>query len=196
MSRFLRLAALLLCLAAPCAASALPAGVVPLRGADAPRDDLRRAILRHYAIPDDGGGTSYAYTYIALDYDGQNEILAVVRGPYTSGTGGDSALIVSETPGGLRLRQDFTLVRTPILAAYRTFPGPVSDQRPLVLTRSGGGAQTETVVLTSRDGRYGRISDAAPAPAHVPLRGTLLFASSPDGAEPRWFLCAPDGGAS
>lgn len=133
MSRFLRLAVLLLGLAAPCAASALPAGVVPLRGANAPREDLR---------------------------------------------------------------QDFTLVRTPILAAHRTSPGPVSDQRPLVLTRSGGGAETETVILTSRDGRYDRVSDAAPAPAHVPLQGALLFASSPDGAEPRWFLCAPDGGAS
>lgn len=195
MPRFLRLAALLLGLAAPCAASALPAGVVPLRGADAPREDLRQAVLRHYAIPADGGGTSYAYAYIDLDYDGRNEILAVVRGPYASGTGGDSALLFSQTAGGLRLRQDFTLVRTPLLAAYRTWDGEASDQRPLVLTRSGGGAAAETVVLTSRDGRYGRVSDAAPVPAHTPLRGALLFAPSPDDAEPRWFSCAPDGGA-
>lgn len=176
-------ALLALCLSGPAAAaeSALPPGVVPWHSASRPNDALRDAIRRHYAIPEsDLASTRYAYAYLDCDGDGTNELLAVVRGPYTSGTGGDSALLLAITPDGLRVKQDFTLVRTPLLAAYRPLPGFPSDQRPLLFRRSGGGAPAETVVLTSRDGRYVRVPDAPAAGSLSSVRGLLLFEGGPD----------------
>lgn len=179
----LRAALLALCLSGPAAAaeSALPPGVVPWHSASAPNDTLRDAIRRHYAIPaDDLTSTRYAYAYLDCDGDGTNELLAIVRGPYTSGTGGDSALLLAITPDGFRVKQDFTLVRTPLLAAYCPLPGFPSDQRPLLFRRSGGGAPAETVILTSRDGRYVRVSDAPAAGPLPSVRGLLLFGGGPD----------------
>lgn len=88
-----------------------------------PSEALRRLLIAYYQIPEEAWAAArYAYTRIDLDGDGRKEILAVIRSPYTSGTGGDSALLLSEENGRLTIRQSFTLIRTPILAAD-TLPG-------------------------------------------------------------------------
>lgn len=163
-------------LALPAAyAAACPSGGLPLHASSVPDEALRRAVVCYYDLPEEAlAATRCEYVRIDLDYDGRNEILAVLRGPWTSGTGGDSALILEETPDGLQVKQALTLVRTPLLAAHRTY-GALSDQRPLILLRAGGGAKAETVILTSRDGRYGSVLDAPPLSDRRPVPGVLLF---------------------
>lgn len=151
-----------------------------------PDERLRRLLISYYQIPEEEwSSTRYAYTRIDLDGDGQDEILAVVRGPYTSGTGGDSALILSASASRLTIRQSFTLIRTPILAADTLPEGFTSEGKALLLRRSGGGAPAETVLLLSRNGRYPRVSRAVPVTDLRGIQGELLF----DGTAPEFSLC-------
>lgn len=151
-----------------------------------PSEALRRLLIAYYQIPQEAWAAArYAYTRIDLDGDGRKEILAVIRGPYTSGTGGDSALLLSEANGRLTIRQSFTLIRTPILAADTLPEGLASEGKALILRRSGGGAPAETVCLPCRAGRYPRVSRAVPIANLRGVQGTVLL----DGTAPEFSLC-------
>ena len=91
-----------------------------------------------------------------LDSDGENEIFAVVVGSYTSGSGGSSALWCAEQDGELVVKQAFTLVNMPVIVVDNEDGGA----KDLILERSGGGAETEYVMLTCADGVYTNVSDA------------------------------------
>jgi hypothetical protein len=137
----------------------LPAGVKQLQGEKEPDAAVEKAIVDYYQIPqEDRSSTRYFYNRVDLNGDGTDEILAVVLGPYTSGTGGDSALWLLPN-ADMAVNQAFTLVRTPIVISDTMTNGA----HELLVRRSGGGAAAETERLTCSDGSYTAIPDAPAA---------------------------------
>ncbi|MBM6984507.1 MAG: hypothetical protein I3I94_00025 [Acidaminococcaceae bacterium] len=162
------------------AAGWLPAGVKRVAPETRPLPALERAIAEHYGIPEAGWGkTRYRYNYVDLNDDGVTEIFAVVDGPYTSGTGGSSAVWGRLWGGRFLLYQAFTLVRTPVLVTDRAANGLPHGGRILVMRRSGGGMPAELVRYVCHDGEY----VAEPAGPVAVGKGTAI-------------LCAPAGAAA
>jgi hypothetical protein len=96
----------------------LPEGITGMKAETKPFKELRDLIIEDMAVPEDYYETThYFYNYIDLNDDGKNEIFAMVTGPYTSGTGGSSALLLSENGGKLHITQEFTLVNEPIIVS-------------------------------------------------------------------------------
>lgn len=144
-----------------------------------PNEQLRQTIIDHYQIPEDAWkSTKYYYNYVDLTGDGKKEIIAVVMGSYTSGSGGDSALLLSETDGKLAVEQAFTLVNTPIIIAKDGTSGLTSDQKVLILKRAGGGAEAELVGLSSSDGVYTSVSDATVIENPDMIKGTAILCNN------------------
>lgn len=144
-----------------------------------PNEQLRQTIVDHYQIPEDAWeSTKYYYNYVDLDVDGKEEIIAVVIGSYTSGSGGDSALLLSETDGKLAVEQAFTLVSTPIIIAEDGTSGLTSDKKVLILKRTGGGAEAEIVGLSSSDGVYTSVSDAEVIENPDMVKGTAILCNN------------------
>ena len=118
--------------------------------------ELAAAIGEAYGIPEEEwGGTRYYYEYVDLNDDGTDEILAVAVGMYTSGSGGDSAVLIQPVTG-MNVKQQFTLVRTPILVSDQTTDGA----HDLIFLRGGGGSEPALVRLTCTDGVYSNPADA------------------------------------
>lgn len=135
----------------------IPDGIQQIKAETAPNEELRKLIIDYYEIPEDDLESSrYYYNYVDLNNDGKDEILAVVVGMYTSGSGGSSAIWCETQDDVLTVKQSFTLVNVPIIVA----PEEGTDTKQLILTRSGGGAETEYVALTCKDGIYNNVSDA------------------------------------
>lgn len=144
-----------------------------------PNEQLSQTIIDHYQIPEDAWeSTKYYYNYVNLDGDGKEEIIAVVMGSYTSGSGGDSALLLSETDGRLVIEQAFTLVSTPIIIAEDGTSGLTSDKKVLILKRVGGGAEAEIVGLSSSDGVYTNVSDAVVIENLDMVKGTAILCNN------------------
>ncbi|WP_313071484.1 hypothetical protein [Lacrimispora sp.] len=96
----------------------LPEGITGMKAETKPFKELRDLIIEDMVVPEDYYETThYFYNYIDLNDDGKNEIFAMVTGPYTSGTGGSSALLLSENGGKLHITQEFTLVNEPIIVS-------------------------------------------------------------------------------
>ena len=133
---------------------------------------LADVIAETYMIPEEErASTRYAYNYVDLNGDGQDEIFALVLGPYTSGTGGDSGLLVLPY-AGMTVSQRFTLLRGPILVSDHTTNGA----NDLICLRSGGGAEPALITLTAVDGVYGNLSDAPTLETTEGLTGTAILA--------------------
>ena len=133
--------------------------------------ELAAVIAQTYGIPqEEWGGTRYYYDYVDLNNDGVDEIFAVVMGMYTSGSGGDSALIVHPA-AGMVVSQQFTLVRAPILVSDQLTDG-VHD---LIFLRSGGGSEPAFVRLTGTDGIYTNPSDGEVLPGLDGITGTAIL---------------------
>ena len=133
--------------------------------------ELAAVIAETYGIPqEEWGGTRYYYDYVDLNDDGVEEIFAVVMGMYTSGSGGDSALIV-QPAAGMTVSQQFTLVRSPILVS----DGLTNGAHDLIFLRSGGGSEPAFVRLTSTDGIYGNPADAEVLPNLNGITGTAIL---------------------
>ncbi|GLC81487.1 hypothetical protein [Lacrimispora brassicae] len=96
----------------------LPEGISGMKAETKPFKELRDLIIEDMEVPEDYYETThYFYNYIDLNDDGKNEIFVMVTGPYTSGTGGSSALLLSENGGKLHITQEFTLVNEPIIVS-------------------------------------------------------------------------------
>lgn len=120
--------------------------------------ELEKLIAKTWEIPaDELSGTSYYYNYTDLNGDGTDELFAVAMGPYTSGTGGDSALIASVGSGGaLTLRQTFTLMREPVIVSDTVTNG----WHDLITAQYGGGAEAcYRVLKADAKGTYPGVGD-------------------------------------
>jgi hypothetical protein len=108
---------------------------------------LERAIVKTYGISEEEREkTRYAYEILDLDGNGEPDVLAIVSGPYTSGTGGDSALWGTYKNGTFTVKQTFTLMRTPLIVT--------SNPAGIILRRSGGGMPANVVRLALKDGKF------------------------------------------
>lgn len=118
--------------------------------------ELEKTIIESLEIPEEYvAQTKYYYNYVDLNMDGTEEIFAVVMGPYTSGTGGNTALHIIQTNQGMKVNQIFTLMRTPIIVSDKVTNGV----KELIVRYSGGGESGKYVVLTCSDGSFCRVNE-------------------------------------
>jgi len=96
----------------------LPEGITGMKAETKPFKELRDLIIEDMEVPEEYYETThYFYNYIDLNDDGKDEIFVMVTGPYTSGSGGSSALLLSENGGKLHVVQEFTLINEPIVVS-------------------------------------------------------------------------------
>ncbi|WP_349945119.1 hypothetical protein ABFV83_15600 [Lacrimispora sp. BS-2] len=96
----------------------LPEGISGMKAESKPLKELRDLIIEDMEVPEEYyETTNYFYNYIDLNDDGKDEIFVMVTGPYTSGSGGSSALLLSENGGKLHVVQEFTLINEPIIVS-------------------------------------------------------------------------------
>lgn len=131
----------------------LPAHVTPLAGEKKRIPALEETIAREFTLePQELFETSYAYFYLDTDNDGNPEILSLVKGPATSGTGGDTLLVISPEDN-YSVRQRLTLAHAPVLVTYR------NGSPSLITERYGGGAVPSWVKLENSNGTFDTVND-------------------------------------
>lgn len=147
----------------------LPEGAVQMASETEPNEAVRTAIIDEYMIPEEEWeATRYYYNYVDLDDDGEKEIFALAVGPSLSGSGGSSALLLEENG---EVIQTFTLVNPPVLVTDEVMNG----YRELALVRSGGGAETEVVLLSYGNGAYETVSETETVIDPDLLSGTAIL---------------------
>lgn len=135
---------------------------------------LEALIAKHWQIPEeDRNKTFYEYNKVDLNGDGKQEILAVVIGDYTSGTGGDSGLIAAvNADGSLTLERAFTLMRTPLIVSDHKTNG----WNDLITQQSGGGAKTVYRLLQAdKNGKYPNVGDGKELEKLDQISGTAVM---------------------
>jgi hypothetical protein len=153
---------------------ALPEGIKGIKAESKPNKELVQLIKDYYEIPEEFSETTrYYYNYVDLNNDGENEIFVVVMGPYTSGTGGNSALWVVESAGKLHVNQDFTIINTPVIISDNISNGA----KELIVPYYGGGAKSQYSVLKCNDGYYSRVSDGKMIDTIDGIKGTAIIAN-------------------
>lgn len=123
---------------------------------------------------EDSEKTRY-YSYdVDLNGDGIDEVMLVMAGMYTSGSGGDSMLILepcaADNKTEYRVRQDFTLIRLPLAIAdvvemqpdaKKKSVKPHNSYKDIYLRAGGGGAPYRFVKLSAdAKGMYCGVNDA------------------------------------
>lgn len=134
----------------------IPSEVITTLSESKPDAKLAKAIANYFGIPDTGlSQTKYYYNYVDLNNDKTNEILALVIGPYSSGSAGDTLLWILPN-ADYAVSQALALANAPIIVSDQM----VNGAHQLIVPRMGGGAKTEYVSLVCDDGSYTSISDA------------------------------------
>lgn len=152
----------------------LPDHITGMKAETAVNVELSEIIKEYYEIPEeDYDSTRYYYNYVDLDNDGSDEIFAVVMGSYTSGTGGSSALWLTEKAGKWHVQQDFTLINPPLIISDNMTNG-VHD---LVVPYYGGGAEGNYAILKYEDGEYTRVSDSETVKNLNNITGNAIIAN-------------------
>lgn len=153
----------------------LPAGVEQVMAETEANPELERAIIDYYEIPEESWeSTKYYYNYVDLNGDGTEEILAVVMGPYTSGSGGSSLLWLLPH-ADMAVNQSLTLINTPIIVTKEAVNGQEFGTKGLIVQRSGGGAKAEFVLLTCSDGFYKEVNDGEVLESLDGVEGTAII---------------------
>lgn len=135
---------------------------------------LEKAIIDYLEIPDEYlAKTKYYYNYVDLNKDGNNEIFVVVMGPYTSGSGGNTALHITQTNAGMKVHQKFTLIQTPVIVSDKITNGA----QELIVRKSGGGAASSYVVLTNSDGKYTTVNEGTALPGLEAVSGKAILSN-------------------
>ncbi len=140
-----------------------------------PNAELEKTIIDYLEIPNEYlSKTRYYYNYVDLNSDGKDEIFVVVMGPYTSGTGGSTALHILQTgTTGMQVNQLFTLIQTPIIISDKITKG----LKEIVVMNSGGGADGNYVVLTSSDGQYTSVNEGTVINGLEEVSGTAIISN-------------------
>ena len=140
-----------------------------------PCPELEKAIVAYYELSEEErANTSYVYNRVDLN-DGTEEIFAVITGPYTSGTGGDSAVRGRLYKGKFQIYQSFTLIRTPVIITQEATNGLPNRAKGIIVRRSGGGAPAELIQYISHDGEY----VPEPFSGLDKVKGTAILCTAP-----------------
>lgn len=151
-----------------------PEGVEIVSSEKEKNEALEKLIIEEFEIPEDMlENTRYYYNYVDLNNDGKEEIFVVVMGMYTSGTGGDSALIVYPVEDKLYVNQRFTLIQEPIIISDTMTNGA----KEIIVYRAGGGAEGEFVALTCQDGEYDSVNDGIVIDDISNVKGRAIIAN-------------------
>jgi hypothetical protein len=139
-----------------------------------PNVELEKAIIDYLEIPEEYlAKTKYYYNYVDLNMDGNNEIFVVVMGPYTSGTGGSTALHITQANTGMKVNQKFTMIQTPVIVSDKVTNGG----KELIVRKSGGGATSSYVVLTCSDGKYTTVNEGTAIPGLEAVFGKAIISN-------------------
>lgn len=118
---------------------------------------LEEAIIKELKLNDEEAKkTRYYYNFIDLNGDGKKEVFVQLVGPFTSGTGGDTGLILKQEKDHFELLQRFTLIRNPIIVSTHQTNG----WNDLILEVYGGGAEAAKVQLKFDGEQYPNLADA------------------------------------
>lgn len=158
----------------PALEDTLPDTITPVLAETKPYPALRDYIIEAFEIPEDYyAKTKYYYNFVDLNSDGRNEIFAVVVGPYTSGTGGSSALIAFEFEGEIRPIHTFTLINTPIIIDNE----PTKGMKDIIAHRHGGGATPAYVRLTPVETEYPSVNSGVVIESLEGIKGRAIIAN-------------------
>lgn len=118
--------------------------------------ELENAVINQLQIPEDFQPlTRYYYNYFDFNDDGVDEIFVQLVGPYTSGTGGDTAVLFQQTTNGLQPIQVFTLIHNPIIISDNKTNG----WHDIIVERYGGGVKAEYVVMHYKENVYDTVNE-------------------------------------
>lgn len=152
MKKAVILAAAALCLCSSAAVNAHSS----LLSEKIPAESIRQAAADYYKLtPEECAKTYYSYNYVDLNDDGENEAFAVISGPYTSGSGGDSALMLEKDAGAWHVKNAFTLVRTPVMITDVKFNG----YKNILFGHYGGGAKPGYSAVFYQSGGYVNVNN-------------------------------------
>lgn len=153
----------------------LSENIISVYAESEPNPELEKTIINYLQIPKEYfAKTKYYYNYVDLNGDGVDEIFVVVMGPYTSGTGGSTALHVIVSPTGeMNVNQKFTLIQTPIIISDKVTKGC----KEIVVLRSGGGAESNYVVLTCSDGQFTTVNEGVVIKDLEGISGTAIISN-------------------
>ncbi|ALP89622.1 MULTISPECIES: hypothetical protein [Clostridium] len=138
------------------------------------KPELEKALKEKYDLDDKGAKeTRYYYNCIDLNGDGVNEIFVEVVGPFTSGTGGDSAVIYKDNNGTLEEISDFTLIRNPII---------ISDEKSngwndIIVEYSGGGAPKKYAILKYDGNKYSKVNESETIDSIKDVSGVAIISN-------------------
>lgn len=154
----------------------IPASIQKQYAETKPCPELERAIADYYDIQkEERSSTYYVYNKVDLNGDDTEEIFAVITGPYTSGTGGDSAVWGRLYKGKFQIYQSFTLIRTPIIITKDATNGLPNGARSIIVRQSGGGAPAELIQYVSHDEEY----VPEPCDSLDKVKGTAILCTAP-----------------
>lgn len=157
------------------ATSWLPSGVIQVLSETERNADLEKAIVNFYQIPDNQlASTKYNYNYVDLNNDGTDEILAVVAGPNTSESSGDSMLLLLPY-ANMAVAQSFTGVSTPIIITKEATNGQQYGSKGLIFQHEHADGALETVILENNDGEYPNVSDGKVIEDLSAVEGTAII---------------------
>lgn len=138
------------------------------------KPELEKALKEKYDLDDKGAKeTRYYYNCIDLNGDGVNEIFVEVVGPFTSGTGGDSAVIYKDNNGTLEEISDFTLIRNPII---------ISDEKSngwndIIVEYSGGGAPKKYAILKYDGNKFSKVNESETIDSIKDVSGVAIISN-------------------
>lgn len=152
-------------------------GIITMPSETKENPELAKLIVDTYEIPEEEQATTqYYYNYVDLNGDGTDEIFAVAMGTYTSGTGGDSGLIVNQKDGKLELMQTFTLIQEPVVISDNVTNG----YKDIAVTYyNGSTGESLYKVLTFGKDSYPNVDDGTSVETLEGITGTAIFYNDP-----------------
>ncbi len=136
---------------------------------------LESLIINYYKIPASFyGQTAYYYNYIDLNNDDIDEIIAVLIGPYMSESGGNPAIIVTQTDNQLDVFQHFTCIHTPLIISDETTNG----FKDIITLKSYDDGDSEYVVLTYQGDAYTSVKEAHPLKSLDNISGQSIISNA------------------
>lgn len=139
---------------------------------------VKTALIEGLEIPQkELSGTRWYYDYVDLSGTGERDVLALLSGPWFSGTGGDTLVWLVSDGNGWKVHQTLTLVRSPVIAADLSGNG----RKSLIVYRAGGGTrgmwvELDQVQQENDEYLFTTVNDGVKAPDLGTLKGTALFA--------------------